>query len=67
MIKYIIQAECEDEYDRDAFCNAVKNKLLLEGIYNEVFRPIIKYGADEDIVYSYELVWERLSEYLEGN
>jgi hypothetical protein len=63
MIKYTITTECEDDFDRDAIVNAVKNKLLLEGIYDEVFRLKIKYGSEKEAE-KYGEVWEHLKEYL---
>ena len=65
MIQYQIVAICEDEFDRDAFINAVKYKLKLDKIYNDVFRPIIKYSENKKEVQAYTMVWEKLSEYLE--
>lgn len=64
MIKYKIICECEDSYDVDAITNALKNKLLLEGLYDSVFRPVLKHGTKKKEIEAYTLVWEKLSEYL---
>lgn len=65
MIKYTITTECEDEFDKDAILNAVKNKLALEQLYNEVFRPVIKYSEDQTKIDSYTEVWDNIAAYLE--
>jgi len=63
-MKYTITIETEEEFERQAICDAVKNKLLLENIYDDVFRPVIKYSEDEKEVEAYLKVWEVLNEYL---
>ena len=63
-MEYTITVKCEDEFERIAIVNAVKNKRKLDEIYDEVFRPVIKYGDNEDLATSYVTVWEKLSEYL---
>jgi hypothetical protein len=67
MIKYTITVECEDDFDREAITDAVKNKLVIEQLYDEVFRPVIKYGENEDLAIAYSEVWEKVKEYLEQN
>lgn len=62
-MKQIIISLCEDDFDKDAVINAVKNKLKLEGIYDEVFRKHIKYESALRV--EFELVWDQLKEYLE--
>ena len=65
MMKYTITIECEDEFDISAITNATKNKLTLEELYDEVFRPVLKYSDDDKLVEAYRIVWERVSAYLE--
>lgn len=67
MIKYTITTECEDDFDREAITDAVKNKLAIERLYDEVFRPVIKYSEDEGEVSAYETVWNNVKDYLEQN
>lgn len=67
MIKYTITAECEDDFDRAAITDAVKNKLVIEQLYDEVFRNVIKYSEDSKLVEAYETVWETVKGYLEQN
>jgi hypothetical protein len=67
MIKYTITAECEDEFDKNAILDAVKNKLAIEQLYDEVFRPVIKYSDDPDKINSYTEVWEKVYKYLEDS
>lgn len=65
IMKYRIIVETEDEFERMAIINAVKNKLLVDELYNDVFRPVIKYGEDEEEIEWYMKVWEKVSDYLE--
>lgn len=67
MIKYTITVECEDDFDREAITDAVKNKLVIEQLYDEVFRPVIKYSENDNEVAAYESVWESVKQYLENN
>jgi hypothetical protein len=66
-MKYTITVETEDEFERIAIINAVKNKLLIDELYNEVFRPVIKYSEDEKEIEYFLKVWEKVSEYLYDN
>lgn len=66
-MKYTITVETEDEFERTAIINAVKNKLLIDGIYDDVFRPVIKYSDDEKQAEAFGIVWDKLSEYLDDN
>ena len=64
-MKYRITVETEDEFERQAIINAVKNKVLIDGLYDEVFRPVIKYGDDEEMSELYLELWEKIAAYLE--
>lgn len=64
-MKFKLTITAEKEHELKPYLNAIKNEILLEDLYNCVFRPIIKYGQDEDEIKAYELVWEKLKEYLE--
>jgi len=64
-MKYEITVRTDDEFERDAIMQAVGNKLKLEGLYDEVFRRVIKYGQDEKEIEAYEMVWKKVTEYLE--
>lgn len=63
-MKMRIEIDVEDRFEKEAILDAVKNKLKLESIYDEVFRRVIKYSQDEKEVEAYSLVWEKLNEYL---
>lgn len=65
MINYTILCKPEDEWETSAIVNAAKNKRLLDGIYDEVFRPIIKHGSNKSEKKAYELVWCKMYAYLE--
>lgn len=62
-MKFLITLECEDEFDRQAAIDCVKNKLTVESIYSDVFRPKIKYGEDQNT--SWQKVWEELERYID--
>ncbi len=62
--KHTLTISVDTDEDLIPYSNAVKNKIKLENIYNDVFRPIIKYSQDEKLVAAYELVWEKLGPYL---
>lgn len=63
-MKMRIEIDVEDRFEKEAILDAVKNKLKLESVYDEVFRRVIKYSQDEKEVEAYSLVWEKLNEYL---
>lgn len=65
MIKYTIIVKCEDREDLKAITNAEKNQLKLDCLYDEVFRPVIKYGENKEEVEAFEKVWEKLNDYLQ--
>lgn len=64
-MKIKFEIEPEDEFEQKAIVDAVKNKLLIDGIYDEVFRPVIKYGEDEEKIKAYRMVWDAVRDYLE--
>lgn len=64
-MKYRITIETEDEFERVAIINAVKNKVLIDGLYDEVFRPVIKYGDDEEMSEIYYELWEKINAYFD--
>jgi hypothetical protein len=63
-MKLTITINTEDSFEKDAILNATENKIKLDSLYDVVFRPIIRYSQDESEVKSYELVWDKLSKYL---
>lgn len=63
-MKYTITVECEDKFERDAIIDAVANKVKLDSIYDEVFRPVIKYSEDDEESLAFQKVWEKLNDYL---
>ena len=63
---YEMTIKSEDKEDIEDAINGRKNKILIDELYNEIFRPIIKYGNDEELIKAYETVWEKLGPYLHG-
>ena len=64
-MKQIIISFCEDEEDKEAVINAVKNSIKLLQIYDSVFRPVLKYSDNKNDTDAYQQVWDKLQEYLE--
>lgn len=64
-MKYKITIETDEDFERRAIIDAVKNKVLLDGIYEAVFRPVFKYGDNQDDIDAFEKVWLKLSDYLD--
>lgn len=65
-MKYVVQIECESKEDAEIITNATKNYLIVTQLYNEIFRPVIKYSEDAELVAAYETVWQKVNEYIEG-
>lgn len=63
-MKYRITIETDDDFERIAVMDAVRNKLLIDQIYDAVFRPVIKYGENKKEIKAYEMVWKELDQYL---
>ncbi len=47
-----------------AILHAEINQAKIDELYDEVFRPVIKYGEDEAQLKFYEEVWEKVSEHF---
>lgn len=62
-MKYLMTLECEDEFDRQAVIDCVKNKLTIESLYSDVFRPKIKYGEDQQT--TWQQAWEEIERYMD--
>ncbi len=62
--KYTITINCDDADELEAITKAVHNKRKLDELYDEVFRPAIKYGQNAEEVTAFEQVWEKVNEYL---
>jgi hypothetical protein len=62
-MKFLITLECEDEFDRQAVIDCVKNKITIESLYSDVFRPKIKYGEDQQT--TWQQVWEEVERYID--
>jgi hypothetical protein len=64
-MKYTITIECEHESELIPYTNAIKNQLKLDCLYDEVFRKILKYSENPKEIHIYQMVWDKLSEYLQ--
>jgi hypothetical protein len=64
-MKYTIIVECEDDWQLETITHAVKNKLKIESLYQDVFRRVLKHGEDQTECDCYERVWEKVSDHFE--
>lgn len=46
-----------------AVLNCINNQLIIDNVWDEIFRPVIKYSDDEKKVETYQEVWDRWREY----
>lgn len=57
--------ECDDyQYEIDALTERYKNKIIVETLYDEVFRPVIKYSDDEKQYECYSEIWEKIHDFI---
>lgn len=54
----------EEEFEKRALLNAVKNQAIIDNIYDEIFRPVIKYSDDAKEVEVAEMLWKKCSELI---
>jgi hypothetical protein len=64
MVKFSVKIETEDEFELKAYINATRNHVNIEELYDEVFRPVIKYGEDEDKSALYHELWLKCQEHF---
>jgi hypothetical protein len=64
MIKHTVTSECETDEDLMAIVNASRNQMLIDCLYDDVFRPVIKYSDNENDISAYEQVWKKVSEHF---
>ena len=64
-MKYTVTIECDDDDDFKIITSAKSNYYLLEGLYDECFRPKIKYG-DEVESEAFEKVWPVVFNYIDS-
>ena len=64
-MKFKIVIECEDEEELEIIKSAKTNYFILQGLYDEVFRPVIKYSESGELIELYEDVWARVNRYIE--
>ena len=64
-MKTIMTFEVEEKEEAWALVNAVKNKVKIDTLYDEVFRKIIKHSDNNLRVKYTEELWEELSRHFE--
>lgn len=64
MIKITFEIEDGDHEKLKALTDAQKNYFLIESLYSEVFRNIIKHSDDETEVMYAQKFWELVSEHF---
>jgi hypothetical protein len=52
----------EFEFLKTAHCNASKNQLFIDCLYQDYFRQVIKYSEDESKIKIYQELWDKISE-----
>ena len=63
-MKFKITIECEDEEELEIIKSAKTNYFILQGLYDEVFRPVIKYSENGKLIEIYGDVWARVNRYI---
>lgn len=64
-ITYEINEKDENfEFNKVAFHHAIHHKLKLDTMYDEVFRPKMKYGQDSKEIEMYEKIWQEIYEHF---
>lgn len=59
-MKYTVTIDCKDEEELGIIKSAKTNYFILQGLYDSVFRPVIRYSEDAELVEKFETVWEKL-------
>jgi len=55
----------EDREDFKMALNANKYHIIVENLYNDVFRPVMKYNEDRKQVEAFEMVWDKVNTYIQ--
>ena len=63
-MKYKITIHTDDDFEKQAIIDAIKNKLLIDSLYDDVFRKVIKYSNDQDEIEAFQMVWDNVKNYL---
>lgn len=64
--RILIEIDKEDaDFETRALLLALKNQLAIDSLYDDVFRPVIKYKGEEDIVMHYESMREVMKEHFQ--
>jgi hypothetical protein len=62
-----IEFNMQDEDDRhkySQFLGMERNDRFWNDLYDEIFRPVIRYGSCQKTVDSYQKVWDEIAEYM---
>jgi hypothetical protein len=51
------------EYELTALARRYKYKQFYDDLYDEVFRPVIKYSQDESEIDAFDDVWDKVQEF----
>jgi hypothetical protein len=56
-----------DDYEECKYLNNfLENGIIVETLYDQVFRPVIKYSDDDLEIKYYEEIWEKISQHIES-
>jgi hypothetical protein len=62
-IEIEISEDHDLEYELTALANRYKYKRFFDDLYDEVFRPVIKYSDDESEIDAFDDVWDKVREF----
>lgn len=67
-MKVTIQLDLNDEEDKMAYEEillARRNCRFWDGLYDEVFRKVIKYEEDPEMAGNFSLVWDEIKAFMD--
>ena len=65
-IEIEISEDQDLEYELTALAKRYKYKRFFDELYDEVFRPVIKYSDDEKLSNKYEMIWDKIQEFKDS-
>lgn len=67
-MKCTVTFDLTDELDRYRYADFLvmeRNAIFWNRLYDEVFRPAIKYSVDDDTHKMFDTVWQDVAKYME--
>lgn len=63
--KIIFEIEEDEELEVRSLLSAKKNQIAIDSLYDEVIRPVIKYNLNDDLVNTYQDLWDKLQKHFD--